>query len=83
MLVKDFDGKQQVHQIHLTEALLWVRIHDPSLMARNKYIGNLIGSPPGRVEEVDLEKGEMAWGEFMRVRVCIDTSKPLLRRKTN
>lgn len=44
-------------------------------------MGNLIGSKLGRVIEVDIEKGEMAWGEFMRVWVCIDIAKPLLHRK--
>lgn len=67
----------------MIEAVLWVRIHDLSFMARNEYIGNLIGSSLKKVEEVDLEKGEMAWGEFIRVQVCIDISKPLLRRKKN
>lgn len=49
-------------------------------MAHNEYIGNLIGNSLGIVVEVDQEQGEMAWGEFMRVRVNIDVSKPLLRR---
>lgn len=81
VLLQEVDGSQQVHQIKLTEALFWVRLHDLPLIARNEYIGNLIGRKIGRVEEVDLEKGEMAWGEYMRVCVCIDVTKPLLRGK--
>lgn len=47
-------------------------------MARNEYMGNVVGKAIGRAEEVDLEKGEMAWGEFMQVRVHVDVRKPLL-----
>lgn len=50
-------------------------------MAHNEYVGNLIGNSLGIVVEVDLESGEMAWGEFMLVRANINVSKPLLRRK--
>lgn len=50
-------------------------------MAKNEYMGNVVGKAISRVEEVDLENGEMAWGEFMRVRVHVDVTKPLLRGK--
>lgn len=33
LLVKDFDGEQQVKNIHLREAAFWVRVYDLSLMA--------------------------------------------------
>lgn len=55
---------KQVHQLELKEALFWVRIHDHPLMARNVYMGNLVGKAVGRVLEVDLDKDEMAWGEY-------------------
>lgn len=35
----------------------------------------------GCSEEVDVEAGEFAWGEYMRVRVGLDVMKLLLRRK--
>lgn len=50
-------------------------------MARNEYISGLVGASIGRVEEVDLEYGEIKWGEFMRVRITLDITKPLIRRK--
>lgn len=33
------------------------------------------------MEEVDGEEGGMAWGEYMRIRVVVDVSKPLLTGK--
>lgn len=49
-------------------------------MACNSTMGNIIGKAIVRVVE-DLEKDEMARGEFMRIQVCLDVSKPLLRGK--
>lgn len=80
-MLKEVEGTQQVHQIQFTEVLFWVRLHDLSLIARNEYISNLIGSSISWVEEVDIDQGEMDLGEFMRVRVAIDVGKPLLRGK--
>lgn len=50
-------------------------------MACSKQIGRKIGESLGTVLEVDLPDDECEWGEFMRVRVCLDVSKPLLRGK--
>lgn len=50
-------------------------------MAQNEYVGNLVGEALGRVEEVDIEYGEVEWGEYTRIRVCLNITKPLLRRK--
>lgn len=44
-------------------------------------VGREVGAALGTVEEVDLDCGELAWGEFMRIRISIDVFKPLLCRK--
>lgn len=41
-------------------------------MVRNSTMGRRIGQALGKVIEVDLEHDEMAWGEFMCIRVCMD-----------
>lgn len=50
-------------------------------MARNDYIGELVGASLGHVEEVDIEYEEVEWGEFMQVRAILDIYKPLVRHK--
>ncbi|XP_042942811.1 uncharacterized protein LOC122276999 [Carya illinoinensis] len=77
LLIKPFEGSMQINSIQIKHAAFWVRIHDLPLMARNSYVGNLVGNMLGEVIEVDLEKGEFEWGEYMRVRVLIDISQPL------
>lgn len=81
VLLKDFDGIQQVSNIHFTEVTFWIRIHDLPLMAHNEYVGRLIGNSIGVTEEVDLDAGEFEWGEYMGVRVKMDITKPVPRKK--
>ncbi|GLT62548.1 hypothetical protein SLA2020_351780 [Shorea laevis] len=42
-------------------------------------IGFKIGSSVGVVEEVDVVEEGVDWGEFLRVRINLDLSKPLSR----
>ncbi|XP_040998212.1 uncharacterized protein LOC121244266 [Juglans microcarpa x Juglans regia] len=79
VLLKDVDGRKQVKQIQLTSASFWVRLHDLPLMARNEYVGRLLGEKIGVFEKVDVDEGAIAWGEFQRVCVNLQISKPLLR----
>ncbi|KAF5463985.1 hypothetical protein F2P56_014103 [Juglans regia] len=81
VLLKEFDGLVQANGLTIVHAPFWVRIYDLLLMAQNSYVGKLIGNLIGDFLEVDLAKGEVEWGEFMRVRVLLDISKPLQRRK--
>lgn len=67
----------------MNEAMFWVRVHDLPLMAHNEYVDKEVGAGLGTMVEVevDLDYGEVEWGEFMRTRVNMDISKPLLRQK--
>lgn len=48
----------------MVKASLWMRDYDLSLMARNEYIGEIVGASLGSVEEVDLEHVEVEWGSL-------------------
>lgn len=50
-------------------------------MVRNIFIGNLIGNSLGKTIEVGLNEGEIDWGKYMRVRVTLDVTKPIIRNK--
>lgn len=39
--------------------------------------GTKIGASVGDVEDVDVPDGEVGWGEYLRVRLNLDLSKPL------
>jgi hypothetical protein len=46
-----------------------------------KQDGKCIGNKIGVTEECDVGSDGMGWGEFLRVRVNVDISKPLCRGK--
>lgn len=50
-------------------------------MARNEYVGRCVGAALGRLEEVDVDLGEVECGEYIRIIVALDMTKPLLCRK--
>lgn len=78
LMIQNFDGTKQVNQICFIEQASWIIICELPLMARNEYVGKLIGGSLGRVEKIDLASREMAWGEFMSVKVNIDITRPLV-----
>lgn len=65
----------------LTEAPFWIWIHDLPFMGRNTYMGKEIGNLLGQTLEVDLDEGEVEWEEFLRLRVTLDISRPLIQKK--
>jgi hypothetical protein len=40
-------------------------------------VGWQIGASVGVVEEVDVDEVGVGWGEYLRVRILLDLSKPL------
>lgn len=64
VLLMVVDGWKQVKQVQLNMTSLWVQMHDLPIMARNAYSGKLLGELMGIVEEVHVEKGEIAWGSI-------------------
>jgi hypothetical protein len=42
-------------------------------------VGWQIGASVGVVEEVDVDEDGVGWGEYLRVRILLDLSKPLSR----
>lgn len=81
ILVKDFEGTKQVKNICMAKASFWIKVHDLPWMARNEFIGHELGNTLGKLEKIDVEYGEVVWGEFMNLKVCIDITKPLLWQK--
>lgn len=53
-------------------------LHLP-LACMSAKIGNQIGSSVGHVVEVDTDDDGVGWGQFLRVKIRVDLTKPLLR----
>lgn len=81
LLTQEFEGGMQVRDIDIKETSFWVRILNLPLMARNERVGELVGATMGVFEEVDLKQGEIKWGEYMRIQVHLDVTKPFHHQK--
>ncbi|KAL4284095.1 hypothetical protein GQ457_16G018050 [Hibiscus cannabinus] len=73
------DPNRTIHDYSFLHMCIWVRIHNIPLSLMTAALACVLGASIGKVIMTDtrLEDGNM--GEFMRVRVLIDTSKPLRR----
>ena len=52
---------------------------DLPLGCMRREVGKKIRSMVGTVVEVDTNAGGVGWGEFLRVKILLDLSKPLSR----
>jgi hypothetical protein len=78
----DYDGVTPLAQLEFDKAAFWVRMSNLPLACMSREVGLNIGSSMGVVEEVDVDDDGVGWGEFLRVRVILDLSKPLPRGRT-
>jgi hypothetical protein len=78
-LVEDFDGRLTPEKIPFDRASFWVRMSNLPLVCMGREVGRKIGSTVGIVEEIDTDADGVGWGEYLRVRISIDLSKPLSR----
>lgn len=77
--MEDFDGISPPNQMdfHITE--FWICMHGLPLACMGKETGVKLGTMVGRVEEVDTNVEGVGWGEYLRVRLHVNLTKPLVR----
>jgi hypothetical protein len=78
-LVEDFDGRTALANFTFDKAFFWVRMSNLPLACMGREVGQKIGATVGLVEEVDTDNDGVGWGEFLRVKIQIDLTKPLPR----
>ncbi|KAL4318857.1 hypothetical protein GQ457_18G008270 [Hibiscus cannabinus] len=73
------DPKRTIHDYTFQYMCIWVRIHNILLSLMTEALARTLGACIGKVVMTDtrLEDGNM--GEFLRVRVSLETTKPLRR----
>jgi hypothetical protein len=75
----EFDGLTSPGDMDFDKAAFWVRMYNLPLACMGRGVGFKMGASVGVVEEVDISDGEAGWGEFLRVKIVIDLTKPLAR----
>lgn len=77
--MEDFNGLIPPSQMDFEKVAFWVRMYNLPLGCMGKDMGFQIGSSVGEVEEVETAEDGVGWGEFLRVRIKLDVTKPLSR----
>jgi hypothetical protein len=75
----DYNGITPPSQMDFEKAAFWVRMYNLPLACMGKEVGHKIGASVGKVVDVDIIDDEVGWGEYLRVKILLDLSKPLAR----
>ena len=83
MVVTEFDGSKILEEITFTSVPIWVRIMKlPLGMMMDREIAVILGEEIGSYMDVDLEENHSDVGCFLRVKIRLDITKPLMRGVT-
>ena len=79
VLLKRFTSDVSSENVTFQQSLFWIRVFNIPIKSMNSTVGitNEIGVPL----LVDAAKSGLAWGTFLRIRVDVDITKPLIRSK--
>ena len=62
-----------------THLAFWMRVINLPIKSMTKEVGEDIGRELGNLLDVDVPSNGMGWSSYLRIRVEIDITKPLLR----
>ncbi|CAI9767814.1 unnamed protein product [Fraxinus pennsylvanica] len=77
--VQDCEKAISIKDISFNEEAFWIQCHDLPFAGMNQKTGNEIGSLLGKVLIVDMDSSGVSVGEFLRIKVLINISKPISR----
>ncbi|KAE8789671.1 hypothetical protein D1007_36100 [Hordeum vulgare] len=61
---------------------IWVRVYGIPMGKMNSDVRDLVGKQIGEVLDMDMDDNGNAMGEFMRIKVRIDITAPIMRSTT-
>lgn len=79
IIVVDFDGKKRLEEIKFVHSSIWLRASGMPLGMMNLATRQAIGDEVGEFVEMDLDENGSAVGQFLRIKVKLDITKPLMR----
>jgi hypothetical protein len=77
MLVEKFDGSCNATAVDLHRIHAWMRVHDVPELCRKKSLITKLGASIGEVLMVDMNSSGYERGDYVRIRVWLDTRKSL------
>jgi hypothetical protein len=79
IVMEDFVPTKLVEEYEFRKVPIWVQISRLPLGMMDQITGEDVGAKIGEVEEVDTDADGNAIGKFLRVKVKLDITKPLMR----
>ena len=76
-----FEGDLQPNAVKFSHSAFWIRVFNLPIKSMIREVGEDIGRGIGRLVEVDVPENGLGWGKYLRIRVEIDITQPLLRGK--
>lgn len=58
---------------------MWVQMHNISFGLMNRVYGETLEKTIGEIIKVDIDKDGAGWDHFLRVKILVDITKPLVR----
>ena len=81
VMVKRFTNDVSPENVTFQRSPFWIRVFNIPIKSMNATVGNYIANEIGIPLLVDAPKSGLAWGPFLRIRVDVDITKPLMRGK--
>ncbi|KAK1626236.1 hypothetical protein QYE76_000551 [Lolium multiflorum] len=79
ILLKEFDVRVRPEEVVFNELMVWARIMKLGYELMNTDRGTQLASLLGTVDRLDVDENGRAWGSFLRARVTIDATEPIMR----
>lgn len=70
-------GIGDVKKQDFSHTSFWVQIHDVPIMCMTKEMKPALGEAIGKVEEVETDAAGECFGQFLRLRISVDITRPL------
>lgn len=77
LLLKRLDMNEQLKDVHLSDVFMWMQIYDLPIGFNSEFILKSIGNYVGKFIEVDSRKFQGLSKNYLRIKVAIDTRRPL------
>jgi hypothetical protein len=79
VILSDFDPRVKPDAVRFDKLAVWARILNLPFGLMNDQRGKGFASGLGKIVKMDVDDKGRAWGVYLRVRVQIDITKPLIR----
>ena len=80
ILMARFIGDLQPSAVKFTHAAFWIRLVNLPIKSMTREMGEDIGQRVGRLITIDAPEDDgVAWGRYLRIRVEVEITKPLMR----